>query len=289
MMSAAARIVGAPVSGEALFEALEAISSLPYEGGEATGRLVLSRADRIEDESGIQLVEQVPLTSARRARKLLETAVADLALRSDGYAITHLARIPRNAGEWPEDTIVISMLGHHLWAVENRGWPVMRVRGGVPEAPSARLTEEEFRNLLHDTFPAEDPDSAQIWKVVKGAIDQRHGTTVVIADRAESEAERLQVSATRVQPSLLDAELAQAVTSIDGAVLIGLDGRCYAIGVIMDGMASERGDPARGSRYNSMLRYVDTALREGYARCLALVISEDGYVDPVVPQPERNG
>ncbi len=142
--------------------------------------------------------------------------------------------------------------------------------------------------MLHAAFPGAEVAADRIWSVVEGAIDQRHGTTLVIADRAEDEAERLQVSATRVQPCLLDAPLAMAVTSIDGAVLIGLDGRCHAIGVIMDGMVSDRGDPSRGSRYNSMLRYVDTTAERGLARCLVLIVSEDGYVDTVPPPTEPN-
>jgi hypothetical protein len=34
-----------------------------------------------------------------------------------------------------------------------------------------------------------------------------------------------------------------------GGVLIDPNGTCYAIGVILDGIATTKGDPARGSRY----------------------------------------
>jgi DNA integrity scanning protein DisA with diadenylate cyclase activity len=65
------------------------------------------------------------------------------------------------------------------------------------------------------------------------------------------------------------------VTNIDGAVLIDPRGTCFAIGAILDGLATERGDSSRGSRYNSALRYVETARYP----TLAIVVSEDGYID----------
>lgn len=36
------------------------------------------------------------------------------------------------------------------------------------------------------------------------------------------------------------------ITAIDGAVLIDPSSTCYAIGVILDGLASDKGSPARG-------------------------------------------
>ena len=63
---------------------------------------------------------------------------------------------------------------------------------------------------------------------------------------------------------------------VDGAVILGPDGRCHAFGVILDGDASAgQGDPARGSRYNSAVRYQRTRA----TRSLLVVISDDGTVD----------
>ena len=62
---------------------------------------------------------------------------------------------------------------------------------------------------------------------------------------------------------------------VDGAVLLGPDGRCYAFGVILDRAASGQGDPARGSRFNSAVRYQNTT----GADSIVVVISDDGTVD----------
>lgn len=64
---------------------------------------------------------------------------------------------------------------------------------------------------------------------------------------------------------------------IDGATLVDVDGRCHAVGVILDGEATGAGDPARGSRFNSSLRY-QAASRHA---AVAVVVSDDGYVDLV--------
>ena len=69
--------------------------------------------------------------------------------------------------------------------------------------------------------------------------------------------------------------LVRNVTSIDGAILLDVTGTCYSIGVILDGMAMTNGNPERGSRYNSAVRYVEG----NKGKCVAIIISEDGMVD----------
>lgn len=95
---------------------------------------------------------------------------------------------------------------------------------------------------------------------------------------AEREAERLEKQCLRIEPTRLSGEVLQMATEIDGAILLDTDGVCHAIGVILDGQASRFGTSARGARFNSAVRYVDTAEEP----CIAVVISEDGAVD-VIP------
>lgn len=71
------------------------------------------------------------------------------------------------------------------------------------------------------------------------------------------------------------------MTSIDGALIIGFDGMCYALGAILDGIASEDSQRGRGARYNSGLAYVDTQYKQG-EDCLIAVISEDETIDILV-------
>src|SRR5690606_32013578 len=79
----------------------------------------------------------------------------------------------------------------------------------------------------------------------------------------------------KVKPFRMTPELMHMVTNIDGAVLLSPSSECHAIGVILDGLASERGEPSRGSRFNSALRYAES----NNSPCLTVVVSEDGIVN----------
>ena len=62
---------------------------------------------------------------------------------------------------------------------------------------------------------------------------------------------------------------------VDGAILVDPTGTCHAVGVILDGYASGKGDSSRGARFNSAVRYHETQSGE----CLVIIVSEDGMID----------
>lgn len=74
-------------------------------------------------------------------------------------------------------------------------------------------------------------------------------------------------------------ELLNELSSIDGAVLVDLDGNFHACGVILDGDAV-RGNMARGSRFNSAKSYL-SHLHKAFPKhpALGIVVSEDGMVN----------
>ncbi len=53
--------------------------------------------------------------------------------------------------------------------------------------------------------------------------------------------------------------------------------------MILDGLACAKGAADRGARYNSAVRYVETAAGQFGHRCAAVVVSEDGLID-VLPE-----
>jgi hypothetical protein len=105
---------------------------------------------------------------------------------------------------------------------------------------------------------------------------------IVFAEDAASEAGRLSRQGTPIAPTILTEELLQSVSGIDGTILVDPSGYCHAIGVILDGDASEECMPSRGSRYNSGVRYVAS---EGTKR-LAVIVSDDRTID-VIPALRR--
>jgi hypothetical protein len=71
----------------------------------------------------------------------------------------------------------------------------------------------------------------------------------------------------------------QSVSGIDGTILLDPSGFCHAIGIILDGEATDQCTPSRGSRYNSGVRYV----KASGPRRLAVVVSDDRTVD-IIPR-----
>jgi hypothetical protein len=63
-------------------------------------------------------------------------------------------------------------------------------------------------------------DMNQLWEIVSIAIDQKHGTLLIISEDAEIESKRLENQSTNIRPSMLNEDLIKNVTSIDGAVLL---------------------------------------------------------------------
>lgn len=161
----------------------------------------------------------------------------------------------------------------------------MSVSYGLPALPKGLLHEEEFKALVRHVLHGIDPtDLEKLWALVREVINQKRGTMIVISDKAVEESQRPRNQSTTVVPTPLTPDLLSPLSSIDGAVLIDPHARCHAIGVILDGVASDLGSPARGARYNSAVRYLEYAWSQKHL-CVAVVISEDGTVD-LLPKPQ---
>lgn len=140
---------------------------------------------------------------------------------------------------------------------------------------------------------------ARIENLVETLKDQRHGTTVIITDDQNEpirlcgvgrgilvEAEKEKGFMT--EDNRFDREKLLSITGIDGALFLDLQGKCTAVGVIVDGVAEVSGDIGRGARYNSIYNYIYQK-RERGSGCkesrnngkiyVALIFSEDGGVD----------
>jgi hypothetical protein len=147
---------------------------------------------------------------------------------------------------------------------------------GVPRLPTVRLSPELFKSNARRVFQGISEDKLEyLWSIISAAIDQKHGTMLVFSVAASSEAARLANEAIVIEPVSLTPDLVRKLTGIDGALLADTEGVCHAIGVILDGVATPAGDPSRGARYNSALRYLSAA----QAPTMCLVVSEDGYVN----------
>ncbi len=263
-----------------LFRSITTISSLRYEKAAGAGGILIARKDHPSIAEKVAFATPVELTSYRSVRKLLELASDEFPIYCDPDRIYGLAQVAEYDGSG-EDLFEVQITGYHHWELRHAGEVLMTVQYGLPALPKLPFDEEKFRTDLPRIFrqiPSTDID--RLVGLVRVAERETHGTMLVISEAAEREAARLAPQGTPIRPLLLDGKILKNLTPIDGAIILDPAGTCYAIGTILDGKATKYGDPGRGARYNSAIRYYESA----EAPCMIIVISSDGGVD-IVPNP----
>lgn len=283
-MRTPARAAGNPL-GDYLIDVYNTVSSMRYEGAEGIGRILLAAKEHPSVEVVIALHSPVRVDSYRGVRKLLELSSqsGDLCLLSDPFEVYGIGRRSDQYDQDREDLFAVSFRKHYSWDLAHGKHVLMQVEYGQPSLPKQRMDATEFVDKALVVFPdLGHGNSALLWSFVEAAIQQRRGAMLVISNRALAEAERLQNQATRVKPVQMTRDLITQATAIDGAVLMEPSGVCHAIGVVLDGLACDDGDPSRGARYNSAVRYLNYT-QGAQITCLIVVVSEDGMIN-LLPQ-----
>ncbi|MCP3880251.1 MAG: hypothetical protein GY701_17955 [Sulfitobacter sp.] len=263
------------LTGGSIFEDINAIAAQRYEGASANGRIILARNNHPAVSVALKMEAPVPTRRRRAVRKLLELSGDDMALLCDGFKIHGLGRTDGYDGS-DQDLFEIVVPKSATWELSHAGLPLMRSANGLASLPTPRVMRDRFDDTSERLFTGQsETDRDIVWQVIEGALEEAHGTMVVISAAAPAEAARLSGQATPIDPQVLAPELVAHVTPIDGALLIDSAGVCYAIGTILDGAAIEAGDPGRGARYNSALRYLAAATEP----TVIVIVSEDGSVE----------
>jgi len=258
-----------------LCRTLTTLASLRYEKAVGAGRLVFARKGHPAITPTVTFATSTPLRSHRLVRKLLELSSDDLPLWCDpdrAYGLA--ARGEYDATE--EDLFEVHFVGHHQWELQHDGEILMRVDVGLPSLPKLPFDEQKLRTDLCRIFRSiTTTDVETLVALAREAERESHGTILVISEAAEAEAQRLAPQGTPVTPFRVTPQVIPRLTPIDGAIILDPTGICYAIGTILDGNATQHGDPGRGARYNSAVRYYESASMP----CLVAVVSSDGGVD----------
>lgn len=261
--------------GPNLRRSIDAVAAQPYEGRSGTGSLLFGSPDSYESILSFQT--PIALNNTRAFRKALEMTAPGLSLISDGQFATGLGRPSPEFDFSSERAFSITVVGRGSWEFAVGSTRLARFDNTFATLPSERISEAKFLDTVGRLFPSR-LDSGELWRLARKSADQAHGTMLVVHEDVEAEVRRLGAQAIAVTPQSVNDDLLIAITSIDGAVLLDPEGRCHAIGVILDGLAVEGvGDPARGARFNSGSRYV----RGASGGCLAIIVSEDGMIDLV--------
>jgi hypothetical protein len=269
-----------------LFGACNYISELTYESQGSVGGMLIAKVGHKNIEPTLLLRSSFSLGEHRAVRKLLQVASAGDFLLCDGSNIVGFGKQTGVYDQSDADLFEVRFTRHYHWELLHAGHSMMRVSYGTPRLPRAALNADKLASDLERIFSG--VESANIQRLVQlalSACDQGHGALLVISANAECEAARLGKQSTLVEPVVLTERIIKAVTAIDGAVLLAPDGKCFAIGVILDGLATPEGDASRGARYNSSVRYVADK-----TNCAAIIVSEDGvaeWIPSLRPQISR--
>lgn len=261
-----------------LYDACNEIASMKYEGAVGIGKMIIAPKDHKNVKVTLQLKEPIRVSDYRKVRKFLELSDNSSAIISDTALIYGLGELRGKYNPKEETLFEINFTSHFKWELSHDNNPLMVVEYREPSLPVEKINREKFYSdfpRLFDGISKEQIDD--LWDISMEATKQRHGTMLVISDDAANEAIRLGKQCFTLKPLKLTEKIIQQITSIDGAVLLDRDSTCHAIGVILDGLATEKGDASRGARFNSAIRYYEQFGKE--TSLVLVIISEDGMIN----------
>lgn len=264
---------------------LNALSAMKYENEINSGSIIaleVGREDSFEEMAknyDISLTLSIPIKitqeNYKKIRKLLQIAQKELSLlMNDQGEVFAIGKMGKGSNC---EFYKVCFTNFLEWKFYKNGEEYLRFKNMLPLFPEKRTgIQQKDMELLMMTFGNSYVN--ELKEIIEGAVNQSHGTMVVFAENAEGEASRLAMSGILINPTKVSEELVVAATSIDGAMICDERGICYAIGVILDGEAFDIGDPSRGARYNSALRYRNQQKRNG-KKTFVVVVSEDKYIN----------
>jgi hypothetical protein len=265
---------------EEVFDTLSRLALAPYERAEPWGCVLFADKAKHIGTPVLTLVKPLPLKRARALRKLLVLASDGLFLRCNCENAFALVRISASGSNGTRPAVAVLITGRGKWEVRFDDKNLMVMIDGHPGLPKSVVDEQRLSRDLRRVIPSITRASAATFAQIGAHLAASgHGGIVVVTDRAVEEATRLSAECLPVEPTALTVELSLKLTQVDGALMCDLDGKCHAVGVILDGHASATGDRGRGARFNSAVRYIASCP----SSAAAMVVSEDGGLD-LLPQ-----
>ena len=280
------------------------LSSLTYETAECEASMFfIDKSHNLafftnEDNIRFKNSEQYEILpeNYRLIRKLLEIANNEygLVVLKKEYRIP-----PRILGLGKKQNIVdsgdlmkLSFSGHMKWEINYRDDDVVSYNNGIYKIlPPPVTPESEYTNAIGSLNFLDDRQKDNIKEIVDVISTQKSGTMLIVAKEPyiKQEAERLCNAGRGIEICKFNLvnhkDVLINISSIDGAILVDIDGNCHAIGVILDGIVEEgRSNIGRGARYNSAVAYINDRSKiykdnsNNSANFLAVIVSEDNDV-----------
>ena len=264
-----------------IFETLNLISSLFYEGVHSLGKIIISDPKHTSIIFSLEFKEPVPISKTRWVRKVLEMSSEKFSLIADNEFIYGLGSLKADYDFSDQNIFIVEFLDHYYWQISCGDIILLQSHYNEPRLYASTGQEELLIDNLNRLYPYTTNNEKQnILNLVLTLTNLNRGSMLVIADDAETEVNRLAKLGTPIKPVLLTPDLLEQVSGIDGTVMIDPKGVCFGIGIILDGDAMPECTPSRGSRYNSGVRYVYPTKNK---KRLAVIVSDDKTVD-IVPR-----
>jgi hypothetical protein len=266
-----------------LFDLLNLVSSLMYEGAKGIGHLIFVDPENEAVDFLARFAEPVSFRKPRWVRKVLQMATTGVGIIADSQRIYGLGCLKDSHDPSAQNAFTVAFIDHYHWELRCGDHALLRSHYAVPKLPQEPFDKTAFLACYARLFSQSSPeDGLHLWGLLQAQVRQEHGSMIVVAEDAASEAKRLSRQGTNITPARLSEALLRSVSGIDGTILLDPTGFCHAIGVILDGEANDECTPSRGSRYNSGVRYVQSYSH----RRLAIVVSDDRTVD-IIPALRR--
>jgi hypothetical protein len=246
-----------------------------YERKYSQGRIILCRPKDCNIKG--RLRNDIPISQIKAIRKALEVACVDnIALLFNGATIYGFG-LPKPGVPYLE----LTFHGFHNWFATK--WNKKREQliifqslNATPRLPIEKITFDKFKSKIKKVFTLSEFQLRKLWSIIDICIKSNKGSILIIDAHADAEVERLSNQAFLIEPSVINKDLLKGMLCVDGAVFLDINSKCHGFGVILDGVSHpNKGDRNRGSRFNSVIKYVNS--REGM--CFGVVFSDDGYID----------
>lgn len=275
-----------------LFEQLNAISALKYESEVVRSKLIIV-SDALINLLTLDISFEDPVikTDYKTVRKLLEVSTQENILIGTNKFFhgfidmkNFIYQLKENSIHCLEQVYLVHLKGILIWDIYKYAHktqaflPYISSNMTNISYPKQKIDKTPFIKKVSSVFDEYNTDA--LWTITRHAIEQKHGTMLVISDGAEKESERLKKCAIKINKvDLAKSDIMKSISAIDGAIMCDPQGYCYSMGVILDGIHSEdTGESiSRGARFNSAHRYKYNS----QYKCLIVIVSEDGDVDLV--------
>lgn len=271
----AQRYEGRPISGRVLFvEDIKTVSQFINKCS-----MCLEKMDCEQRKWDIR--------NQRNIRKLMELVTEDSCLvvtkKADGWEVSAVMELQSDFEIDTQGTLV-EFVDFLQWKIryEKICWGCYR--NGIYELE--QIESGLYMVRLNEIAPQCGLEISEIIDVLR---KEEHGTAAVFMEKsvADAEAKRLAgfnrcISLDPLQDTKALLNKLQGLTRIDGAMIIDLEGKCHAIGAILDGETQVQGKTSRGARYNSLNNYVHVMKNKKTTSTepiFCVVVSEDKTID----------